>query len=555
MYSIKSHIRQLVSLLTEHGIKQVVLCPGSRNAPIVQTIAGSNQFVCHSVVDERSAGFYAIGLSLATHEAVAVCCTSGSALLNLCPAVAEAYYQRIPLLVISGDRPQRWINQMDGQTITQTGVFNDYIKKEVQLVEEEDYESKWYNNRIINEAICELTHAGCGPTHINVPITEPLFDFSATSLPEERVIKLEESSLSIFPQLGEYWHLYNKILVVYGQTPTASTLCNLNIWKAKGCVTLCELLSNSEAGGHQVTNFDAMLCKCSEEQQQAELVPDLVISLGGHIVSKQLKNFLRKHHVRHWLVHPDGKITDTFMNADKVFICSEKNFMKHITELPPKDNAFQTAWWTLSDEVERKSACYFTSIGNELSAMNMLRRLMHQLGGDATLILANSMSVRLAQLFHSSHYCIPTLCNRGVNGIEGSMSTAVGYATACDRLCVLVIGDLSFFYDMNILRHASNLSNLRILLVNNGGGEIFQTLQGLENATARNKYISACHTTCAQGWAENVGFEYLKVTDSQNMNTALDMLLNPDSGSPVLIEVLTDSYTDNETLKNYYKSL
>jgi 2-succinyl-5-enolpyruvyl-6-hydroxy-3-cyclohexene-1-carboxylate synthase len=555
MYSIKSHIQQLVSLLIEHDVTQVVLCPGSRNAPIVQTIVSSDEFVCHSVVDERSAGFYAIGMFLSTNKPVAVCCTSGSALLNLAPAVAEAYYQKIPLLIISADRPKQWINQMDGQTLTQTNVFNDYIKKEVQLVEENDGDAKWYNNRMINEAIVELTHTGYGPAHINIPISEPLFDFSATNLPKERAIIIEKENVICIPKLEKDWELYNKVLVVCGQYSKESTPYNFNILKDKGCVTFCELLSNCKFNESQIINFDTILYKISQEGKLKNLTPDLVISMGGHIVSKRLKKFLRENHVRHWLVNSDGKITDTYMNLDKVIVCSETDFIKQINKLPKKNDKFQQAWWTLSNEVNKHSKTYFRSIKSEMSAMNVLGNLMSRTDNKCVLLLANSMTVRLAQLFHSSTKYIPTFCNRGVNGIEGSLSTAVGYANMSTDLCISVIGDLSFFYDMNVLRHAVRSKNLRILLINNGGGEIFQTLRGLDDASALEQYISACHTISAEGWAKELGFTYLKIIDAKHIDTALDALFNPDSNQPVLIEAITNSTIDKNTLNNYYKSL
>ena len=188
MYSDKKNILQLVALMKAHGIRKIVLCPGSRNAAIVHTLTNIEDFTCYSITDERSAGFFAIGLSLQGGEPTAVCCTSGSALLNLHPAIAEAYYQQIPLIVISADRPAAWIGQMDGQTLPQPNVFGSLVKMSVNLPEIHTEEDEWHCNRLVNEAILETTHHGKGPVHINVPISEPIYRFTAKELPQVRVM-------------------------------------------------------------------------------------------------------------------------------------------------------------------------------------------------------------------------------------------------------------------------------------------------------------------------------------------------------------------------------
>ena len=188
MYTDKKNILQLVALLEAHGITKVVLCPGSRNTPIVHTLSNHPNFTCYAVTDERSAGYFAIGLALNGGKPAAVCCTSGTALLNLHPAVAEAFYQNVPLVVISADRPAAWIGQMDGQTVPQPGVFQTLVKKSVNLPEIHTEEDEWYCNRLVNEALLETNHHGKGPVHINVPISEPLFQFTVDTLPEVRVI-------------------------------------------------------------------------------------------------------------------------------------------------------------------------------------------------------------------------------------------------------------------------------------------------------------------------------------------------------------------------------
>lgn len=553
MYSNKSNIRQLVSLLAANHIENMVLCPGSRNSPIVETIVTCGKFTCHSVVDERSAGFYAMGMYLATNKYAAVCCTSGTALLNLAPSVAEAYYQQIPLLIISADRPKRWINQMDGQTLTQTGVFNDYIKKEVQLAEGDDEETRWYNNRMINEALCSMSYAGYGPVHINVPISEPLFDFTDIALPDERRIHIVNTDS--VPNLAECWNSAHKVMIVCGQFYAKNAPNMFHILRDKGCVVLCEILSNYQFNDNYITNFDSALYKICKDKKDKAFVPDLIISMGGHVVSKRLKKFLRENEVRHWAVNANGNITDTYMNIEKVLVCSEMNFINEVGKLPQRCDEFQKSWWNLSRAISKSGELYFQSIKTEMSAMTLMGELMSRMDDHYSLFLANSMTVRLAQLFHTPGQYIPTYCNRGVNGIEGSLSTAVGYASRSEDICVAVIGDLSFFYDMNVLRHACHLTNLRILLINNGGGGIFDTLHGLENAVSLNGYVAANHQTNAEGWATGLGFGYMKITQTSQIENALELLLDANSKRPVLIEASTDAKIDKKVFNNYFKSL
>jgi 2-succinyl-5-enolpyruvyl-6-hydroxy-3-cyclohexene-1-carboxylate synthase len=197
MYSSKENVNILTALLVAHGVRHVVVCPGSRNAPLVHNFYVCPELQCYPVTDERSAGFFALGISQATNTAVAVCVTSGTALLNVSPAVAEASFQHRPLVVISADRPQAWIGQLDGQTMPQDNAFGVFVGKCVCLPEVSDDESRWHCNRLVNEALLSMKKKGGIPVHINVPISEPLFDFSTPSLPVERKIEMALPSCHI----------------------------------------------------------------------------------------------------------------------------------------------------------------------------------------------------------------------------------------------------------------------------------------------------------------------------------------------------------------------
>ena len=178
MYSNKENVNILTALLVRHGVQCAVVCPGSRNSAIVHNLHECPDIQCFPVTDERSAGFYALGMAQALRKPVVVCVTSGTALLNLAPAVAEAYYQHIPLVAVSADRPPQWIDQLDGQTLPQPDALGRFVRKAVSLPEPTDADTRWYCNRLVNEALIAARQGGGGPVHINVPITEPLFEYT-----------------------------------------------------------------------------------------------------------------------------------------------------------------------------------------------------------------------------------------------------------------------------------------------------------------------------------------------------------------------------------------
>lgn len=552
MYSDKKNILQLVALLKAHGVHKIVLCPGSRNAAIVHTLANLDDFTCYPVTDERSAGFFAIGLSLQGGGPTAVCCTSGSALLNLHPAVAEAYYQQVPLIVISADRPAAWIGQMDGQTLPQPNVFGSLVKLSVNLPEVHTDEDEWFCNRLINEAILETTHHGKGPVHINVPISEPIYRFTAKELPQVRTITRYQG-LNVYDrdykELIERLNRYQKRMVVVGQMNLIYLFERKYVKPLyKHFAWLTEHLSNQTIPGIPIKNFDAAIYTFSPEKQE-EMAPELLLTYGGHIVSKQLKKYLRQHPPReHWHIAADGKIADTFGCLTTVIEMDPFEFLEKIAFLlDSKTTPYPMQWETYCKALPEPALPY-----SEISAIGQLIRSLPQ---PCALHLANSSTVRYAQLFALPPQ-VEVCCNRGVNGIEGSLSTAIGYATASDKLNFIVIGDLSFFYDMNALWNQNYGANVRILLLNNEGGEIFHTLPGMDKTGRSREFITAEHYTTAQGWAEERGFRYQKATNAEELAAYLPGFTTPDTQmQPLLLEVFTDKETDTQLLKSYYHGL
>lgn len=551
MYTEKTSILQLVALLKEFEIKNIVLCPGSRNSPIVHTFVTHPYFTCHSVTDERSAGFFAMGLALHGGKPAAVVCTSGTALLNIHPAVAEAFYQQIPLVVISADRPQARIGQMEGQTLPQANVFGALTKKSVSLPEGNSVEDQLYCNRLINEALLELNHHGKGPVHINLPLAEPLFRFTTPALPEVRVITRYQG-LNVYDRdyavLLEKLNKYNRRLMVVGQM-TLIYLFEKKISKLiyKHFVWLTEHLGNRTIPGQAIRNFDTLLYTLTEEEKE-KLKPELVITYGGHTVSKRLKKFLRTHPPKeHWHIALDGEVVDQFGCLTTVIEIDPLEFIERVAPLiENKPCPYPQVWETLSRNIPAPDFAY--------SEMAAIGALMKNLPLPSTLHLGNSSPVRYAQLYPVAEE-VEVLGNRGTAGIDGSLSTALGYAYSSDKTNFIVLGDLSFFYDMNALWHSHIRSNVRILLINNGGGEIFQAIPGFDMPEETQRYVTASHNVTARGWGEERGFQYTAIRRMDELEAAMPTFVAPEAEKPILLEVFTDKTEDIRLLKEYYHSL
>ena len=492
MYSSKQNVNILTSLLVAHGIHHAVVCPGSRNAPIVHNLNECPDIQCYPVTDERSAGFYALGMTQALKEPVVVCVTSGTALLNLYPAVAEAYYQHRSLVVVSADRPQQWIDQLDGQTLPQPDALGRFVKKAVSLPEPHDEDTRWYCNRLINEALM-VKH---GPVHINVPITEPLFDFSTPELPKERKIELLPADIS---------------------NVTLSHVCRM-FMQAKRPMLI--------AGQPMNPLMDEAVVQIGDD---VDYIPDFVLYTGGSIVSKRLKHFLRKAKET-WVVNSEGEVTDTFMNLTHV-VQGDGDVVADMvrSNLEETPHPFVQKWEALLAQIRQQ-----VEANEPPYSSAAVVKYFEQKRGANIVHYANSMAIRLANTYSKT----PVYCNRGVNGIEGSLSTAAGFSCVTDEKVFCVIGDLSFFYDQNALWNQNLRGNLRILLLNNGKGGIFDMLPGLEKSPARDKYVAAEHHATAEGICQQNDIYYQQATTTEEMQRGIDLLLSADFSRPMVLEVL-----------------
>ena len=539
MYSNKESVNQLTALLVKHGIRHAVVCPGSRNAPIVHNLNECPDIACYPVTDERSAGFYALGMMQALDEPVVVCVTSGTALLNLAPAVAEAWYQHQPLIVVSADRPEAWIDQLDGQTLPQPGALGRFVRRAVSLPETD----AWHCNRLVNEALLAATADDARPVHINVPITEPLFTFDVPQLPAVRQIIRTSPTRDydcLCPEFVDGLLAARRPMIVFGQT-NPHDFEGIDVeFLFSHVIVLHESLSPFP----HVSHFDEVLYHGQMEP------PDFIIHVGDTVVSKRLRHFLRSAvDAQTWRISQSGDVEDTFQNLRGIIVGDPESVLQSLSHKISHRKLLSTnyrrQWLAALTQASQRAADYQPAY-SQMAAVKYFEE--HFSAGTAH--YANSSAIRLANIYARHH----VWCNRGVNGIEGSLSTAAGFSCVTDERVYCVVGDLSFFYDQNALWNQNLRGNLRILLLNNGRGGIFNLLHGLEQSPARDRFVAAAHQTTAEGICRQNDVVYLKAENMENMQRGIDTLLNMESTRPVLLEVTTDASDDERAFKGYYKT-
>lgn len=561
MYSNKENVNILTSLLLEYGVSDAVVCPGSRNAPIVHNLSVCEAIRCRPVTDERSAAFYALGLAIATRRPTVVCVTSGSALLNVMPAVAEAAYQHVPLVVISADRPQQWIDQLDGQTIPQSDALGRFVRKAVQLPEPHNDEERWLCRRLVNEAMHLATCRQGAPVHINVPISEPLFEFDTEQLPQlSRFNNIKRAAIKdASMDMPDAFHDATRPMIVIGQlahgTISHETIRSLS----EKYVVMSEPLSNPS---YMTIHFDEAIRYIvsdnssinDDEDDKTAYYPDYVIYVGDTLVSKPARRFLRNAKAPSCLITPDAAdIHDPLMTLTDIVECDTDSInalLASLCDAPDTDERcrFHDRWQSFLDAYAAHADAYAPEY-SQMATVKYFEEQLADLDIDICVHYANSSAVRLACIY-AQHY---VWCNRGVNGIEGSLSTAAGFSLATHDMTVCVIGDLSFFYDQNALWNSNLRGNLRIILLNNRGGGIFRQLPGLSDSPAADDLVMASHENTAQGICTQNDIGYMSAKNMDEMQIGIVTLLTRESERPMLLEVFTDSNDDVKALEKYFK--
>lgn len=552
MYSDDRMIQQLLSLMKQYGIRNVVVSPGSRHFSLIWSMEKDSFFRLHSVVDERSAGFFALGLIQETGEPAALCCTSGTAAVNYGSAIVEAFYQGLPLVALTADLIPEMLDQKADQMIRQHDMFKGYIRYEGQLQRVHDALSEWYTNRIINEAFLELDHFGRGPVHLNFPIERHDTDrFRTPELPVVRKIDRLYADSPADAWAAKAARLTGKrVLVVWGQaSPMPKQF--LDAFDAFAARTDCAILADKLANCHHPRAIQSsfMSFHAMHGVDPPDVAPDVVITLFG--------NFSFNNEVKSWLAASGRpfecwdvgrrEVVDPFRRLTTVFATQPQHFFERMAGLADgaSSGGYHDDWARLSARVSEPKVAY-----GEIYAIGALLRALPK---GSVLQIANSLPIRISELFPSDPD-ITYLCNRGVNGIDGCMSTAVGFASASDRPTFLVIGDLAFFYDMNALWNRQLPENFRVLLLNNEGGGVMHEPRPEAWWPMVGRHISAEHRTDARAWAECRGFQYIAVTDAAACETGIAALTDIGRPQRVLVEAFSRKQDDIRAYNAYLRS-
>ena len=559
-------IYDIAALCAKKGLNQAVLSPGSRCAPLTLAFTRHPEIETRTVSDERSAGFIALGIAQESQKPVTVICTSGTAVYNLSPAVAEACFSETPLVIITADRPAEWIAQHDGQTIYQSEIFGKHVKRFYQLPQDYDHaDSQWAINRIVNEAINLSMEEPRGPVHINAPFREPLYpekDEETTYSSSIRVIEeitndfaLPESQTDI---LTADWQKYHHILIAAGQTNLNPELVEVmnRFFKRHEIPFVADIISNAHGVEKSLKHADLFLGQASEAVKKS-LTPDLLITFGQSMISKNTKLFLRKYAPKaHWHIQPAGVVTDPFKNVTRTIRTTPLRFFEYLSQEPSHEsfeNQKQKNFTKLWEIEERRASRILTDYvkDNTLTEFKIVNEVLSQLPDYCNLHLANSMSVRYANFLGvAGRKGIRVFSNRGTSGIDGCNSTTVGQYLSSRKPTFLITGDVAFFYDRNAFWHNYPLKDLRILLLNNHGGLIFNMIDGPASLPESKEYFVTQQKLNAKKLCEEFGFQHLFLDSAKKTKNLLKDFFEFD-GSVKILEVETEL----ETNKNYFESL
>ncbi|MFK8282990.1 2-succinyl-5-enolpyruvyl-6-hydroxy-3-cyclohexene-1-carboxylic-acid synthase [Capnocytophaga cynodegmi] len=536
------------------NINHIVISPGSRNAPLTIGFSNDSFFTCYSIVDERCAAFFALGIAQQIKRPVAVVCTSGSALLNYYPAVSEAFYSDIPLVVISADRPLDKIDIGDGQTIRQQNVFANHSAYNANLSDKtsNNKSNEYELNRALNTAIKQQA-----PVHINVPFEEPLYLTTEKSYSFENQI-IEKLEPYINPKekadFVKNWNKSAKKMVLVGVlAPNSLEKRYIELLANDPSVLILTETTSNLHNDNFIPYIDKLLTFTEKDKTlKEELRPELLLTFGGLVVSKKIKEFLRKFQPKHHY-H-----IDLYKGYDSYF-CLTNHFQTDInfffdslsSELQKNDSEYKRKWLTINEEIHKKHLEYISEI--PYSDLKIYKEIFRKIPDNQLVQLSNSSIVRYAQLFKLNPSW-KIFCNRGTSGIDGSVSTAIGAAVGSKTPTLLITGDLSFFYDSNGLWNRYTPKNFRIILINNQGGGIFRILPGDKSDKNFETYFETPHQLTAEHLCKMHQWGYSQTNDLESLKIELKTFFN-DSERPKLLEINTPRLENDKVLLNYFHFL
>lgn len=557
-------IVNIAEICARHGIEKAVICPGSRSALLTLAFARHPKIETFVIPDERSAGFIALGLSQSSHMPIAIICTSGTAAANLYPAIIESFYQQVPLVIFTADRPPEWIDQQDGQTIRQQNIYNNHICASFQFPVSFDHiDAVWHSEKMISEAIIISTGKTKGPVHVNVPVREPFYPSPDEIFHYSKSIKIiapQQSGMHLKAaqeeMLLEDLHNHEKIMVLVGQSEMSEEILDLlrKIQQNLKWVIIGDIISNIHQMEHAITHHDIIL---SKQIDSSELVPDLLISFGKSILSKNLKTFFRENNpYSHWHVGDNNEVIDSFKSLTKKVFLDEQLFLKIVAKSPIKLNNTQNKFFNNWKEKDLISGNFLNQYLSKdtFSEFHAVYNVIKNLPKNSVLHLANSMPVRYANYIGIENDANIQVCaNRGTSGIDGCISTAVGHALNSKAIHTIISGDMAFFYDRNALWHNHLPSNLRIVILNNHGGGIFRLINGPKHLDELEEFFETNQKLNAANTARDFGMKYYTIKTIAALPGFLEQFFNEKEG-PSILEIETDPKTNQQVFEDFKHS-
>ncbi len=527
-------IKLLAKLLKEHGVKHIVLSPGGKDVPLVRVFENNDDiFILHRVTDERSAAYYALGIAAETKSLVACVCTRGTAVANYLPAITEAYYTGVPIVAITADGYNIFHGHGEDQTIEQDGIFRRAVKKSITIPEGNDYKALHQAKRDISYCLAEATHNSFGPVHINFAIGDinygenfPKSEWKISSEPIKTIsfVSLSDDKM---PKYVSQLKKAEKILIICGQNLELTNEEKENIKafaQRYNCVILTDHISNLH-NEYCLSPYQSIF-SINQIDFNKCLSPDILITIGGKRlmvdpITFKIRGGLKT--IEHWHINPSGKVRDFYFTMQKVFEMSQNAFFRYFSSQAgeSKNNMKYYNQWkdktiTPSPTINVYNSTYIQSIFFPLVPK------------DSILHLGVGKVFIECRKFHIDP-TVKVYCNMGTNGIDGCTSTFLGAASCTDKMCYLIVGDLSFFYDMNSIWNKFPKKNVRILLINNKGSGLLR----VHNL----KGIAASHNTSAKGWVESNNFKYMSASTKEEFDAKIKSFVLDESDQALFFEV------------------
>ena len=502
----------------------------------MQLFTSGKDFICHSIVDERSAGYVALGMARELNEPVILLCTSGTAVLNLAPAVAEAWHQGLPLVVLTADRPRERFSSFDNQWLDQQEPYGPHVKEVLQWPA--GFKKEKALGDMLDRAhrlLLDATGPHRGPVHMNLLLEEPLYDelpgaigiFTPGHSPGTEPPGKKVESQPEYPDPGE------KILILAGTGTYDPGLREAlaDLVKERKVVVVAENLANMVHPDFIV--LPELLLSIAGKEGMEALVPDRIYAFGGQVVSKRLKLFLQSlPEVKYYRVNPG----------------MEMDLVRNIKGKAGKGKGSWSVSWKSADK--RALDVLDKNLGDlPFSNLHAVHRLLRSVPANTVLHLGNSAAVRYSQLV-PVRKDLRYLSNRGTSGIDGCLSAAVGAAMVSRRCHLLLLGDLSFVYDSNALWNRDFPTNLKIVILNDRGGGIFRLLDGPSGMPFSEEFQVSYHPVSLEKLCAAFGLKCLEAGSEEELEEKMEFFFSR-SSEPIVLEVDTSGSENSRIFKDF----